>query len=123
MKKSCVVFCLLLTACDNRGIVGKCFPYERSITTVEHDGKIIETKTTDKLLCNCFENQESDVLKFVISKEEFSFENSYSETLNKKSDEFVYITKTVTASVDNTNLNLDKDDVCNKQCTKLCRKK
>ena len=74
MKKICclLVVCFGLSACDNNTIVGKCLPNEKSTTTTEQNGKVIESKTIVKYMCGCFENKESNLPDFAPSKEEFS---------------------------------------------------
>ena len=94
MKKICLLMlCFGLTACDNSTIVGKCLPNERSTTTTEQNGKIVETTTTNTLLCGCFENIESSEPLFMISKETFSFQ-SETATDSKCDDLCVELCKT-----------------------------
>ena len=91
MKKAFVLMLVFLCACDN-GTVGKCLTNERSVTTTEQDGTIIETTTIDTLLCGCFENKKSNEPYFIIPTDEFSFQ---SETPTSQD--------------------------CDRQCVKLCK--
>lgn len=119
MKKLLILPILLcLCACDNNTIVGKCLPNERTTTTTEQNGKIIKTSTKDLFLCGCFNRVEFDTPQFMISKEEFSFEISNTETLNEIEDSVEYTERTTTDNA--TSKSADKS--CNKKCTKLCKK-
>ena len=111
-----VLFCLC--ACDNNTIVGKCLPNERTVTTTEQNGKIIKTSTTELFLCGCFDNVESDTPQFMISKEEFSFKTSDTETINEIEESVEYTERTTTNTITDNTINKS----CNKECTKLCKK-
>lgn len=94
MKKLLLLsLCLVVAACDNGGFMGKCLPNERTITTTEENGRVVEVSKTHLLLCGCFDNNESEIPNFMISKEEFSFESE-----------------------------LESNKICDKQCSKLCKK-
>ena len=94
MKKLLLLsLCLVVAACDNGGFIGKCLPNERTITTTEENGQVVEVSKTHLLLCGCFVNNQSEVQNFMISKEEFSFESE-----------------------------LESNKICDKQCSKLCKK-
>lgn len=121
MKKLFILPVLLcLCACDNNKIVGKCLPNERTITTTEQNGKTIKTSTTELFLCGCFDSAESDTPQFMISKEEFSFEISNTETLNEIEDSVEYTERTTTDTI--TDNATQKNTSCNKKCTRLCKK-
>jgi len=99
MKKLLLLsLCFVVAACDNGGFIGKCLPNERTITTTEENGQVVEVSKTHLLLCGCFDNNQfdnnqSEVPNFMISKEEFSFESE-----------------------------LESNKICDKQCSKLCKK-
>ena len=119
MKKLYVLPVLLcLCACDNNTIVGKCLPNERTVTTVEQNGKIIKTSTAELFLCGCFDNVESDTPQFMIAKEEFSFKTSDTETINEIEESVEYTERTTTNTITDNTINKS----CNKECTKLCKK-
>lgn len=123
MKKLLILPVLLcLCACDNNPVVGKCLPNERTITTTEQDGKIIKTSTTELFLCGCFDSTESDAPQFMISKEEFSFEISNTETLNEIEDSVEYTERTTTDTITGNATQKNADASCNKKCTKVCKK-
>ncbi len=95
MKKLLLLsLCLVVAACDNGGFIGKCLPNERTITTTEENGQVVEVSKTHLLLCGCFDNNELDTPNFMISKEEFSFESE-----------------------------LESNKICDSQCSKLCKKR
>lgn len=131
MKKNFVLLvCSVLCGCGDNSLVGKCLPNERSITTTEQSGQIIETKITDSLLCGCFETLESTEPQFIMSREEFSFEHSYSESVNKNFEDAdgaiiksAYTTRTVTVSDDDVKSQISSDKNCDTQCTQLCKQK
>ena len=123
MKKLCVLpvlFCLC--ACDNNTIVGKCLPNEKITTTTEQNGKTIKTSTTELFLCGCFDNIESDTPQFMISKEEFSFEISNTETINEIEESVEYTEHTTTDTITDNTTQKNTDTNCNKKCTKICKK-
>ena len=123
MKKLFVLPVLLcLCACDSNTIVGKCLQNERTTTTTEQNGKIIKTSTKDLFLCGCFDSIESDIPQFMISKEEFSFEISNTETLNEIEDSVEYTQRTTTDVITDGATQKSADKACNKKCTKLCKK-
>lgn len=115
-----VLFCLC--ACDNNTVVGECLPNEKTVTTTEQDGKIIKTSTTELFLCGCFDSTESDAPQFMISKEEFSFKISNTETLNEIEDSVEYTERTTTDTITGNATQKNADASCNKKCTKLCKK-
>ncbi len=119
MKKLFILPVLLcLCACDNNKIVGKCLPNERTITTTEQNGKTIKTSTTELFLCGCFDSAESDTPQFMISKEEFSFKTSDTETINEIEESVEYTERTTTNTITDNTTNKS----CDKKCTKLCKK-
>lgn len=129
MKKFCLLLlCFGLTACDNNGVIGKCVPNTSSTTTTEQNGKVIEIKTTVRYMCGCFENKESDLPDFGPSNEEFSFETTDKETVQDIEPvddvEYKYIEKTQTETVEisGTESKTYANKVCDKQCTKWCKK-
>lgn len=115
-----VLFCLC--ACDNNTVVGKCLPNEKTVTTTEQGGKIIKTSTTELFLCGCFDSTESDAPQFMISKEEFSFKISNTETLNEIEDSVEYTERTTTDTITGNATQKNAGASCNKKCTKLCKK-
>lgn len=128
MKKICLLMlCFVLIACDDNTIVGKCMPNTSSITKTEQNGKVIETKTTVRYICGCFENKESDLPDFGPSNEEFSFETTDKETVQDieavDGVEYKYTenTKTETVEISGTESKSYANKVCDKQCTKWCR--
>ena len=123
MKKLFILPVLLcLCACDNNKIVGKCLPNERTITTTEQNGKTIKTSTTELFLCGCFDSTESGTPQFMISKEEFSFEISNTETLNAIEDSVEYAERTTTDTITDNATQKNTNTSCNKKCTRLCKK-
>ena len=123
MKKLLILPILLcLCACDNNTIVGKCLPNERTTTTTEQNGKIIKTSTKDLFLCGCFDRVESDAPQFMISKEEFSFEISNTETSAEIEDSVEYTQRTTTDTITDSTTQQIADKSCDKKCTKLCKK-
>lgn len=123
MKKLFILPVLLcLCSCDNNTIIGKCLPNERSTTTTEQNGKTVKTSTSELFLCGCFDSVESDVPQFMISKEEFSFEISNTETLAEIEDSVEYTERTTTDVITNNATQKSANKSCNKKCTKLCKK-
>lgn len=123
MKKLFILPVLLcLCACDNNKIVGKCLLNERTITTTEQNGKTIKTSTTELFLCGCFDSAESDTPQFMISKEDFSFEISNTETLNEIEDSVEYTERTTTDTITDNATQKNTNTSCNKKCTRLCKK-
>lgn len=116
MKKILLLLLPIMTlaACDNNKIVGKCLPNERTTTITEQNGKKIETSITELFLCGCFQNQDTALPDFIISKDEFSFEIINTESTNNITDSTEYIKQT-------TKQKANKN--CDKKCTKLCNKK
>ena len=118
------MLCFGLIACDNNTIVGKCLPNTSSITTTEQNGKVIETKTTVRYMCGCFENKESDLPNFGPSTEEFSFETADKETMQDIEPvdgvEYKYTEKTETVEISEAESKSYANKVCDKQCTKWC---
>ena len=123
MKKLYVLPVLLcLCACDNNTIVGKCLPNEKITTTTEQNGKTIKTSTTELFLCGCFDNVGSDTPQFMISKEEFLFEISNTETINEIEESVEYTEHTTTDTITDNTTQKNTDTNCNKKCTKICKK-
>ena len=121
MKKLCCLPVLLcLCACDTDTIVGKCLPHERTVTSIEQNGKIVKTSTVESFICGCFENIESDTPQFAISTDEFSFETSDTLTANESNDSAIYTERITKEDISGDTKITDKS--CNKQCTKLCKK-
>ena len=111
-----VLFCLC--ACDNNTVVGKCLPQEKNITTIEQNGKTIQTSTTVSFLCGCFDDAESDTPQIMLSKEAFSFETTDTITLNEIEESVEYIERKTPDTI------TDADNAtpeCNKDCTKHCK--
>ncbi len=126
MKKICLLMlCFGLSACDDNTIVGKCVLNTSSTTTTEQNGKVIETKTTIKYICGCFENKESDLPDFGPSNEEFSFETTDKKTVNnvERVDgvEYKYTEKTETVEISEAESKSYANKVCDKRCTKWCK--
>ena len=96
---------LCLCACDNNTIVGKCLNNRRTNTTTEQDGKNIGTTVTEFLLCGCFDGIKSEKPTFVFSEDEFLFESTYS------------------FASDDLEITKPDNRQCDKQCTKLCKKR
>ena len=119
------MLCFGLIACVDNTIVGKCVPNTSSTTTTEQNGKVIETKTTIKYICGCFENKESDLPDFGPSNEEFSFETTDKKTVNnvERVDgvEYKYTEKTETVEISEAESKSYANKVCDKRCTKWCK--
>ena len=119
------MLCFGLSACDDNTIVGKCVLNTSSTTTTEQNGKVIETKTTIKYICGCFENKESDLPDFGPSNEEFSFETTDKKTVNnvERVDgvEYKYTEKTETVEISEAESKSYANKVCDKRCTKWCK--
>jgi len=125
MKKICLlILCFGLVACDN-GIVGKCLPNNSTVSTTEQDGKVIETKTTVRYICGCFENKESDLPDFGPSKEEFLFEitQTIKDRENIENVGYKYTSGTVVDVVNSAKSKESAEKICDKQCKKFCNKK
>jgi len=124
MKKILLLLLPIMTlaACDNNKIVGKCLPNERTTTITEQNGKKIETSITELFLCGCFQNQDTALPDFIISKDEFSFETTNTESTNDIEDSIEYTKRITTESIPNTTTQKANKN-CDKKCTKLCNKK
>jgi hypothetical protein len=124
MKKILLLLLPIMTlaACDNNKIIGKCLPNERTTTITEQNGKKIETSITELFLCGCFQNQDTALPDFIISKDEFSFETTNTESTNDIEDSIEYTKRITTESIPNTTTQ-ETNKNCDKKCTKLCNKK
>ena len=124
MKKILLLLLPIMTlaACDNNKIVGKCLPNERTTTITEQNGKKIETSTSLVFLCGCFQNPNTNSPDFIISKNEFLFETTNTESTNDIEDSIEYTKRITTESIPNTTTQ-ETNKNCDKKCTKLCNKK
>ena len=124
MKKLCILPVLLcFAACDNNTITGKCLPHERTITTTEQNGQTMETSTTELFLCGCFKNANSKTPDFIIPKDEFSFEQSNTTTVNEIQDSVEYTKHVTTETIPDTEATGVTNTNCDRDCIELCNDK